>query len=126
MQKLVITLILILAIAGGAVFLLTPKKANSPTKVETTPLAESAEIDLKNYAFDPNEVTIKVGGEVTFVNNDSLSHSIVSSLDKSDLQYFESGEMGIGESFKRVFDKAGEYEFFSVSFPNMKGKIVVK
>ena len=74
--------------------------------------AYAAEITMGsggNLIFEPNEITIKAGESITFVNGDLPPHNMVVNghpeLSHSDLSF-----MG-GESFEVTFPESGEYEF---------------
>ena len=74
--------------------------------------AYAAEITMGsggNLIFQPNEITIKAGESITFVNGDLPPHNMVVNghpeLSHSDLAF--TG----GESFEVTFPESGEYEF---------------
>ena len=62
-----------------------------------------------NLVFEPNEVTIKAGETVTFVNGDLPPHNIMftghEELSHPDLAFMS------GEKFPVTFSEAGDYEF---------------
>jgi plastocyanin len=87
----------------------------------TDATAESVAVEIKNFAFDPPEITVPVGGGVTWTNNDSTPHT-ATGLDRDALQ---SGAIAPGESFTQTFDTAGTVEYFCEFHPNMKGTITV-
>jgi plastocyanin len=84
--------------------------------------AESLAVDIKDFAFNPPEITVPVGGSVTWTNNDPVPHT-ATGLDREALQ---SGAIAPGESFTQAFDAAGTLEYFCEFHPNMKGSIVVE
>jgi plastocyanin len=71
-------------------------------------------------SFSPNPVEVKVGETVTWINDDSGRHTLIS---KDGI--FNSGIMGKGQSFSFTFNKAGEYPYFCSPHPNMVGTVVV-
>jgi plastocyanin len=73
----------------------------------------------KNSAFSPNELTVSVGTEVTFKNEDSATHTFVG-------DGFESGNVKQGDSFKFTFNTAGTFNYHCSIHPSMTGKIIVK
>jgi plastocyanin len=85
-----------------------------------TPSA-SAQIVLKNIAVSPQQVTIAVGGTVTFVNQDSTDHRMV-----DDGGAYDSGMLAPGADFKQTFAKAGTFPFHCSIHPTMTGTIIVK
>jgi len=75
-----------------------------------------------NECFIPFEVTISVGDTVTWINDDSSSHTVTSGDLKNDvnkigLDYpngFNSSLLKSGESWAHTFEKAGVYPYFSM------------
>jgi len=84
--------------------------------------AQSVAVEIKNFSFNPGEITVPVGGSVTWTNDDSTPHT-ATGIDREVLQ---SGAIKPGESFTQKFDTAGTFEYFCEFHPNMKGTIVVK
>lgn len=76
-------------------------------------------VHIRNFAFDPQTVTIKAGETVTWVNDDSVSHDIK-------IGDFTSPVFDQGKSFSRKFDTTGQYDYSCGIHPNMKGKVVVE
>ena len=84
--------------------------------------AESVAVEIKDFAFNPPEITVPVGGSVTWTNDDSAPHT-ATGLDREVLQ---SGAIAPGESFTQTFDTAGTFDYFCEFHANMKGSIVVE
>ena len=101
-------LILILAL-----LLFTSCTTQAPTQ------SNPSEINIQNFAFTPNEITIKAGDTVTWINNDDAPHTVTGdSLD--------SGTLSKGQEFKQTFNELGTYEYHCNFHSSMKGKIIVK
>jgi plastocyanin len=83
---------------------------------------------LNDTAFDPNPVTVQVGENVTWVNDDPDPHTVTSgSIGAPDAgEEFDSGYMGPNRAFSHRFDAAGEYDYFCIIHPNMVGTVVVE
>ena len=62
-----------------------------------------------NLVFDPAELNITAGDQVTIVNGDLPPHNFVV-LDHPELSHPDLAFVG-GESFTVTFDKPGDYEF---------------
>src|SRR5438093_296825 len=71
--------------------------------------------------FSPANLTVKVGKTVTWVNKDTVTHTVTS--DGSSL--FDSGFMPTGATFQFTFTAAGTYPYYCTVHPYMKGTIVV-
>ena len=62
-----------------------------------------------NLIFEPNELTIKAGDTVTFVNGELPPHNMIVK-DHPELSHSDLAFMG-GESFEVTFPESGDYEF---------------
>ena len=71
--------------------------------------------------FSPANLTVKVGKTVTWVNQDTVTHTVTS--DGSSL--FDSGFMPTGAAFRFTFTTPGTYPYYCTVHPYMKGTIVV-
>lgn len=81
----------------------------------------TAEVKMKNTAFNPSDLTVDKGTTVKWTNDDSLTHTVVAN-DNS----FSSGNMGKGQTFEFTFNQVGSFEYKCSIHPSMKGKITVK
>ena len=106
---------LILLLAAGC-----GQKAAAPAPApQPTPSANGAAVEMTNFAFSPDTVTIAVGETVTWTNKDSAGHDVVGDL-------FKSPSMATGETFTFTFDKAGTYPYICGIHPSMKGTVIVQ
>ena len=76
-------------------------------------------INIKNFSFNPNTITIKKGTTVTWINQDSTIHTV-----KSDT--FNSPDLNQGDKFQFTFNNAGTFNYSCGIHPSMTGKIVVE
>jgi len=102
------------------------KTTSMPETINPTSAAEtalmSAEVDIRNFAFDPATVTISAGGTVKWTNYDSAMHTATS----DDVGIFDSGSFAKGESWSHTFDQAGTYTYHCTIHPYMEGTVIVK
>jgi plastocyanin len=109
--------------AGGS----TPQTtANTSTAVTTTGGGGSASssgtlVHVKNFAFNPKDLSVSVGTKVTWEFDDSTSHNVTAS-DNS----FSSDDLNSGAKFSFTFNKAGTYSYMCTIHPQMKATVVVK
>ena len=82
-------------------------------------LDTNLEVAIKDFAFDPPDLIIKVGDTVTWKNNDGAAHTVK-------METFESGNLSSGDSFSFTFSDAGTYEYICGIHPSMNGKIIVE
>jgi plastocyanin len=112
---IIIVVVLIILVGGYFIFSATTnQQQNQPVQSESL----SASVSIKNFAFNPTPLTIKVGTTVIWTNNDSAPHQI-----KSDV--FNSATLNNGQTFEFTFSVAGEYDYICSVHPSMKGKIIV-
>ncbi|NIP62559.1 MAG: PEFG-CTERM sorting domain-containing protein [Nitrosopumilaceae archaeon] len=78
----------------------------------------------------PAEVTVDVGGEVTWTNDDSTSHTVTSGTPGSPSEEvgsdFDSSIFMGGETFSHKFEEAGTFDYFCMIHPWMQGKVIVE
>ena len=81
-----------------------------------------------NECFVPHVVTIDVGGEVKWTNNDQAAHTVTSGVlaEGGADGEFNSNLFAPGTEFYHVFEEAGEYPYFCLAHPWMSGLIVVQ
>lgn len=81
----------------------------------------AVEVKMENIAYSPETVTVKVGQEITWVNEDGVQHDVEStSGEKIDSELF-----GEGGTFSFTPTQAGTIEYVCTVHPGMDGKIVV-
>ena len=113
-NSVVVFVILILTISGCT--------GNGETSIEggSEVTLKEAEIVLKNIQFSPREVTIERGGTVTWINDESVTHTVT----------FDDGSLDItlkkGEKTQLNFNDPGTYNYVCTIHPGMKGVVIVK
>lgn len=84
--------------------------------------AETAEVVIRDYKFEPAELQIKAGTTVTWINREKrASHSVLF----TGAAGFESERLFPGESWQRTFDKPGVYPYTCGPHPEMRGRLKV-
>jgi plastocyanin len=83
--------------------------------------AKDAEVQIDQFAFAPQRVTVKAGTTVTWINDDDIPHTVASS-GKS----FKSKPLDTKDKFSFTFTTPGTYEYFCSLHPHMTGAIVVE
>jgi plastocyanin len=82
---------------------------------------QTVQVVMKNRTYDPQQVTVKVGDTVTWVNQDSPNHDVV-----ADNGEFKSELFANSGSFSFTFTKAGTYPYHCSIHPGMVGTVVVQ
>jgi plastocyanin len=80
--------------------------------------AAAAEVEIDQFAFVPQRITVKAGTIVTWVNEDDT----VASSSK----LFKSKPLDTEDKFSFTFTTPGSYEYFCSIHPHMTGAIVVE
>jgi plastocyanin len=91
----------------------------TPAVLAAAPAAVT--VPIKSFAFMPMEVSVPVGGSVTWKNLDPEPHT-VTSTDGA----FRSAGLDQGDSFTFKFTKAGTYPYICSIHPQMRARVVVK
>jgi plastocyanin len=81
------------------------------------------EVKIKDMAFDPDKLEIKVGESVKWTNEDDRDHTVTCKQKEGG---FKSGNLGNGDTFEQKFEKAGKYSYTCSYHPRMKGTVTVK
>ena len=79
------------------------------------------EIKMQNIAFDPKDVSVKVGQKVKWSNEDSVDHNVIASSGAS----FKSNNFGKGATFEFTPTKAGTIKYQCTIHPGMTGTLNV-
>ncbi len=79
------------------------------------------EVNIKDFAFTPQTMTIGTGSHVRWTNKDSTNHQVA-----SDDGLFKSGTLSNGDTFVFTFDTVGVYKYHCAIHPSMTGTITVK
>ncbi|OJV98368.1 MAG: hypothetical protein BGO39_16255 [Chloroflexi bacterium 54-19] len=85
--------------------------------------SKTMEINIDNFSFMPDTLTIPVGTKVIWTNKDSVGHTVTSDDSGGPLK---SPLIDQGKTFEFTFDKAGTYSYHCEPHPFMKGKIIVQ
>ncbi|WP_337101393.1 plastocyanin/azurin family copper-binding protein [Paenibacillus sp. YIM B09110] len=88
----------------------------------TAPIVKTYRIDIKEFSFGTEPLTVEVGSQIIFTNLDDMKHNAVA-LDGS----FKTPLLAKGDSFTIKLDKAGTYNYVCEPHMNfMTGQIIVK
>ena len=91
------------------------------TSADSPTATAGATITIENMAFgDP--ITVAPGAEISVVNNDSAEHSVTSQTAGA----FDVHVDGMQKGTLTAPTEPGEYAFYCVYHPSMKGTLIVK
>lgn len=80
----------------------------------------AAKVRIVDFSYDPDPVTIQVGGKVIWQNEDSDPHTAT-----ADDGSFDTGTIEEGKIKSETFKDAGTYSYFCEIHPEMKGTVEV-
>jgi plastocyanin len=83
--------------------------------------AADAKVQIDQYAFLPQRITVKPGTTVTWTNDDDDSHTVASSS-----KLFKSKALDTADKFSFTFTTPGTYDYFCSLHPHMTGAVVVE
>lgn len=144
MKKSVIVIILVAvaAIAGGMYFVTSQRSGEDvqttsdhqgsdmkTTQSRNTEMQQTYEpvsvnkVDIKDFDFQPQTITVKKGTTVTWTNQDVAKHDI---NPDSESDNFKASELlAKGESYSWTFNTAGTYTYHCSPHPYMKATVIV-
>ena len=106
-----------IGLVGGLVFVLSL----AGLRASQSASAQSMQVAINNFSFQPASLTVPVGTTVTWSNQDSVAHTTT-----SDTGVWGSGNLTTGASFSFAFNRAGTFHYHCMIHPNMMGTIVVQ
>ncbi|HEX4344133.1 MAG TPA: cupredoxin domain-containing protein [Solirubrobacteraceae bacterium] len=117
------------AIAVGAMLIVLLSGDASSDGSGATPAASSQStsrgavtIDIADYKFKPETVTLRAGGKVSWVNHDSTAHTATDTATGA----FDTGALKQGQSKTVTLRKPGTYAYICQFHPFMKATVIVK
>ena len=102
-------------IAGEEETVTIPEAGQDETGAET----EIVDVEIRDYEYIPERLTIEVGQTVRWTNYDTVPHDVVGSGIES--EYLQQGEI-----FTYTFDQEGTYEYICTIHPWMEGEVIAE
>jgi len=100
---------------------IAPDNTASDT-VPNNPSAQTYNIGIKDFSFQPQTLRIKTGDTVVWTNQDSVQHTATSDSGGE----LNSKFLSKGQSYSHIFNNAGTYDYHCTPHPYMKGKVIVE
>ena len=111
----IVALLCGVAFLNLSVFALAGEMKNADSTKQNT-------IVIKDFAFNPQTITVKSGEKVTWINRDEEPHTVVS-VEK---QFKKSSALDTDQEFTITSGAPGTYTYFCSVHPKMTGTIVVE
>ena len=100
----------------------TSTQAEETTAASAGGAAESTDaIEIADFKYDPETVTVKAGTEVTWTNSDDAPHTAT-----ADDSSFDTGDLETGDSQSVTLDQPGTFSYYCRFHPFMKATVEVQ
>ena len=122
-NKIIIGAILLVLVISGIYYLIMRPKysaqnSSSSSNATSAPVSTNM-VSINNFAFNPGVITVKKGTTVTWVNNDSVTHTVKGNT-------FSSPDISPGGKFEFTFNNAGTFNYNCAIPPSMQGEVIVE
>lgn len=81
---------------------------------------DAASVEIVDFAYEPVDVTVNVGGTIEWTNSDSAPHTATAEDDS-----FDTGSLDKGDAAKITFDEAGTFKYICTFHPFMNATVEV-
>ena len=112
---IIVIIVLVALIAAGFYFF-----GGSNTEEEIP--SGNYKIEIIGFAFAQQELKVKVGDTVSWVNKDSAKHTVTSDNGNQ----LDSELLSKGEIYSHTFNGIGVFEYHCTPHPYMTGRIIVE
>jgi plastocyanin len=96
--------------------------AAAAAQMGASPAAPNPQVNIAHFAFTPQVLTVPVGTEVVWMNQDNIQHTVTSDDETS----FASSLLGSGDTFSHRFDEPGIFPYHCSVHPTMTAQVVVQ
>jgi YVTN family beta-propeller protein len=94
--------------------------AHEPATTVGQASAAPGKVSIAGFAFGPQAITVKVGDSITWSNDDGAPHTVTFKDGSA-----SSSSLNPGQTFSRVFDRPGAYDYFCSFHPFMTASVTV-
>lgn len=127
MKAFIAVVVVVVVLAGGYLIYRSYSNKYSTTNTTTTqptptntPTANT--VSIVNMSFSPSSLTVTAGTTVTWVNNDSVTHTVTETDNQTGPK---SGNLAPGQSYTFTFSSAGTYQYHCSIHTSMTGSVTV-
>lgn len=124
---LILVAAFVVAAGGASGAVATPGAGTpsaSPAATPGTPAAKAVTIIIKDFAFVPANVTVKVGTTVTWINQGPTPHT-TTAYDQQGKKIWDSNILLKGQKYSVTFKSPGSFDYLCTLHPFMKGHLTV-
>jgi len=98
----------------------TTEEVKIPKEVEKDLEKKGVVVKIVSSGFEPEEVTVKKGEKISFINSNTKVHKIESD------SVFKTGEMKSGDIWTFPCNEQGTFTFHLSEDPKIEGKVIVE
>jgi plastocyanin len=98
----------------------TTTESNGSAPAPSGEAARSEKVQIVEFAYQPDPVTVQAGGKVIWQNEDAAPHTAT-----ADDGSFDTGTIEQGKLKSETFKQAGTYPYFCEIHPDMRGTVEV-
>ena len=80
---------------------------------------QTSSVSIVSMSFQPATLTVAKNTKVTWINNDSLTHTVTGTG-------FDSGNLAPGATYSHTFTQTGTFTYHCTIHPSMTGTIIVQ
>lgn len=85
------------------------------------PDAPEVVLQVRDFAYQPRTLTVRVCARVTWTNEDAIVHTATDRAGR-----WDTGTFGKGASASQKFDAAGVFAYYCTVHPAMTGTVIVR
>jgi len=119
-SPLIICILTAVLLLGCASYSSSPSTQQLPGGGQTPPGTNEVTVNISGYRFQPASIQVAAGTKVTWVNYDSVAHTVT-----ADNGAFDLGQFPHGDSRSYTFNKTGVYAYHCSIHPSMTGSVTV-
>lgn len=131
-MKKVLPIVIIVAALAGAVYYFAAQNDNNsygngsssqttPSNNDQNPPVATDKVTIADMAFAPAKITVKKGTTVTWTNQDSVAHNVITTGGQGP----KSKNLEKGASYSFTFDTVGTFDYECTIHPSMTGTVTV-
>ena len=102
------------------------QSADAQAQPAAGPATAADAVQITNFLYKAEAITVAVGTKVTFTNQDSAPHTATSGPSPNADGVFDTGTLKKGESKSVKLGEKGTFAYYCAIHPFMKGTVIAK
>lgn len=91
------------------------------TPAASAPKSPTVSVDISNFSFQPQTLTVASGTTVVWTNRDSAAHTAT-----AEERSFSSDTLNTNGKYSHTFTTVGTFSYFCTFHPSMQAKVIVQ